>query len=221
MLECVQDALVEEQNPQVVWRDLALSVAGSQTQILSWIMHLHNGGVPFELDATYSKGNFYRHLPEPLYKYDLIPQGEDVVEADARSLPHDAGSINSVVFDPPFVMKNVQRENARMGIIEGRFSGYGSAKALYAFYSDCLAEFYRIIAPDGILVFKCQDTVSGGKQHLSHVHVINMAQGYGFYCKDLFVLLSKGVIWSPNMKNQQHARKAHSYFLVFKKPKKG
>ncbi len=69
----------------------------------------------------------------------------------------------------------------------------------------------------GLLVFKCQDTVSGGKQYLSHVEIVRMAQDIGYEADDLFVLARRNVIWSDNMKNQQHARKTHSYFLVFKK----
>ena len=32
---------------------------------------------------------------------------------------------------------------------------------------------------------------------------------------DLFVLGRTNVLWSPNMANQQHARKNHCYFIVF------
>ena len=46
-----------------------------------------------------------------------------------------------------------------------------------------------------------------------------MALNFGYYPKDKFILLAKNRIMSPNMKNQQHARKFHSYFLVFIKQK--
>jgi hypothetical protein len=72
----------------------------------------------------------------------------------------------------------------------------------------------RILCEKGILVFKCQDTISGGKQYLSHVEIINMAVRLGFYPKDLFILLSKNRLMSPNQRNQKHCRKFHSYFVV-------
>ena len=41
----------------------------------------------------------------------------------------------------------------------------------------------------------------------------------GFYPKDLFILMAKQRLISGKVKNQQHARKFHSYFLVFEKKK--
>ena len=41
----------------------------------------------------------------------------------------------------------------------------------------------------------------------------------GLYHKDLFVLLAKSRLIGGNHKNQFHARKFHSYFLVFQKIK--
>ena len=68
---------------------------------------------------------------------------------------------------------------------------------------------------------KTQDTVSGGKNHFTHVMVMNMAMEIGFYPRDLIILTSKGRISSFGAKwhRQQHARKYHSYFLVLEKVK--
>ena len=52
---------------------------------------------------------------------------------------------------------------------------------------------------------------------MSHAKIMQWASEVGFYCKDLFVLGNNNVLLSPNTANQQHARKNHSYFLVFKK----
>ena len=49
--------------------------------------------------------------------------------------------------------------------------------------------------------------------------VLEMAKAMGFYAKDLFILVRNNVLWSPNMENQQHARKNHSFYWVFKKGK--
>ena len=67
-------------------------------------------------------------------------------------------------------------------------------------------------------IFKCQDKVSSGKQYLSHVFVVNTAVATGFYPKDLFVLLAKRrLVANWQVRNQQHTRKYHSYFIVFQK----
>ena len=66
---------------------------------------------------------------------------------------------------------------------------------------------------------KCQDTVSGGKNHFTHVMVMNMALELGFYPKDMFILATNHRInsFGNKWKRQQHARKHHSYFWVFEK----
>ncbi len=191
------------------------SISYDQEEILKWIIDLYcpNG---FELDPTYSKGVFYRNIQKPKLKFDLEPQVEGVRQADCRNLPLENNSIDSIVFDPPFVA--AIPKTIATGIITKRFGYYRSIQNhLWSMYQDALKEFYRILKPKGVLVFKCQDTIDSSKQYLSHVEIINVAVGLGFYSKDLFVLLAKSRLMSPNMRIQQHARKFHSYFLVFQK----
>jgi DNA modification methylase len=84
-----------------------------------------------------------------------------------------------------------------------------------------LKEFYRVLKDDGILIFKCQDKVSGGRQYFSHVFIINQAEQMGYYTKDMFVLLAKNRMTPKwQVKNQKNARKFHSYFLILQKSKK-
>ena len=119
------------------------------------------------------------------------------------------------MFDPPFLVGYTKTKPT--GLIGERFHGFAYIKDLLDFYDESLVEFQRVLKKKGILVFKCQDTVSSGKQYLSHVHIINKAEELGFYCKDMFVLLAKSRMIGHNHKNQKHARKFHSYFLVFEK----
>lgn len=125
-------------------------------------------------------------------------------------------SISSIIFDPPFVAKNT-KDRVPNGIIEMRFSGYPTVGRLWEFYLESLVEFWRVLRYGGILAFKCQDVVSGGKQHWSHVEVYRMATDLGFYGWDLFQLGRRNVLWSPNMANQKHSRKNLCYFWVFRK----
>ena len=63
----------------------------------------------------------------------------------------------------------------------------------------------------------CTGTPSG-KQYFSHVFVMDTAVEAGFYPKDLFILLAKNrLVADWQRKNQEHARKFHSYFWVFQK----
>jgi ubiquinone/menaquinone biosynthesis C-methylase UbiE len=90
-------------------------------------------------------------------------------------------------------------------------------KDLWNYYQLSIKEFYRVLKDKGVLVCKIQDSISSGKQFLSHIELINQAIKLGFYPKDIFILLSKNVILSPKHNKQQHARKFHSYFVVFNK----
>lgn len=190
-----------------------------QIEILKNIIDLHVDGDSFDLDPTYSKGKFYESgvIKQPKLKSDLIPKFKDVKQSCASNLWVDDKSISSICFDPPFIAGHTKQNPT--GIIGERFHGFRYIKDLWGWYDLCLIEFHRVLARNGVLVFKCQDTVSSGKQYFSHVHIINKAEELGFYCKDLFVLNAKNRIIGHNHKNQKHARKFHSYFLVFEKRK--
>ena len=185
-----------------------------QQEIIKNIIKLY---VPqgIEVDPTYSKGVFYKNMPEnePLEKFDLFPQTDDTLQANANNLPHLDEQITSIMFDPPFIVGHTKDKPT--GIIGERFHSFGYIAELWNWYDDCLKEFYRILSKGGVLIFKCQDTVSSGKQYLSHVHIINEAEKLGFVCEDIFVLLAKTRIIGHNHSIQKHARKFHSYFLVF------
>ena len=190
------------------------SVSDNQSEIIASIMSLYCPA-GFDLDPTYSKGVFYKKIPEPKLKYDLEPQIDDVLRADCRKLPLSNNSLASIMFDPPFV--GGSRKDGKPGIIKERFGYYKTVPILWKFYRDAMDEFYRLLKPSGILVFKCQDTVECGKQYMSHVEITNYAYKIGFYPLDLFVLTAKNRLISPNQRQQQHSRKYHSYFLVFRK----
>lgn len=190
-----------------------------QLEILENITNLYLNGESFDLDPTYSKGKFYEsgRVAQPRIKSDLIPRFDDVNEWDASELKLHSNSIGSICFDPPFIVGHTKDKPT--GIIGERFHGFRYIKDLWEWYDKCLSEFYRVLDKNGVLVFKCQDTVSSGKQYLSHVHIINEAEKLGFYCRDMFILNAKNRIIGHNHHNQKHARKFHSYFLVFEKRK--
>jgi len=199
------------------------SVSNNQHQILKWILRLHCNTEDIELDPTYSVGGFYKQgLNTPKYKFDIFPVRPDVVAAAAEDLPVKDSSIRTMVFDPPFLAtkgksldnptNDMQNKTVR------RFGCYKTEKELFSFYKKALIEFKRILEPKGILIFKCQDKVSSGKQYISHNTIINYAEELGFYTKDIFILIAKNrMIPKWQTVNQKHARKFHSYFIVFQK----
>ena len=202
-------------------RELIRSVSYSQSEIIQNILNLHVPQGKIDCDPTFSTGAFYRGtgISIPEYRFDIHPQSEDVIKADARHLPLSDRSIFCMVLDPPFLATKGKSLDMESGnCINKRFGVYPDEKSLHRCYVDMLREAHRVLKNNGILIFKCQDKVSSGKQYLSHVFIINKAVETGFYPKDLFILLARSRLTADWQKQHQiHARKYHCYFLVFQK----
>ena len=198
------------------------SISFDQQEIIQNIIKLYIPSEQIDVDPTYSKGNFYSNnkISQPKYAFDLIPQKENVIKADCRNLPLETESINSIIFDPPFLATTGPslNSNDKNNIINKRFGVYSNEKELHQMYYDSLKEFWRILNPNGILIFKCQDKISSGKQYMSHLYICNMVEKIGCYIKDLFILENKTRITANWQKQQKHSRKYHCYFIVFEKP---
>ena len=206
-------------------QDLIKSISYDQSEIIKWILQLHTKEGKIDCDPTYSKGNFYKNtgIESPQYKFDIKPQTEDTIQADARQLPLEDSSINCLMFDPPFLATTGKSitSNDNNNYINKRFGVFPSEPELHQFYIDAMKEFYRVLKNGGTLIFKCQDKISSSKQYLSHVFIINEAIKLGYYPKDMFILLAKNrLVADWQVKNQKNARKFHSYFLVFEKSDK-
>lgn len=213
-----QLSLLDDISDRLVWLkgEIAFSLSFDQDKILRDIMRLWLDGAPFDVDPTYSKGVFYRKLPQPRLKFDIDPQFPDVVRSSADNLPLNDESVQSIIFDPPFMGSHIP---GNAGKIKTRFTSFASIDEMWQMYRDALAEFWRILEPGGIVVFKCQDTVSSGKNWFSHYEVEKYAREIGYEQLDLFVLGSKRVLISSTWSHQRHARKNHSFFVVLGKPK--
>ena len=154
------------------------SISYSQDEILDNIRQLYNEGKQFQLDPCYSKGVFYKGKQRPQYCFDLIPQYDFVEKYDCRNLPFDDNTIDSIIFDPPFLattgpsLKKSENNNH----INKRFGVYNSEHELFQMYKDSIAEFSRVLKDSGLLVVKCQDKISSGKQYIAHNTIINYAQ---------------------------------------------
>lgn len=194
------------------------SAYDSQDDILRGIMRLYcpDG---FDADITYGNGAFYRKIPQPRLKFDLDPQVDGVQKACSTMLPLEAGALQSVVFDPPFLtyVRSGRTGNGKMAMAK-RYAGYWRYDELEEHYRHSLSEISRVLAKGGFLIFKCQDIIHNHKMHPTHINVVNWGALEGLTLKDLFVLYASNRMPSPNRLGlQKHARIFHSYFLVLEK----
>ena len=202
-------------------REPIKSISYNQGEIIKNILNLHVPNGIIDCDPTYSIGNFYNKtgIQQPVHRFDIAPQIDGVTYGDCRDLPLADESIKCIILDPPFLATTGKSLSCESGnIINKRFGVYPSEKELHQFYIDSLREAWRVLEPNGILIFKCQDKTSSGKQYMSHVFICNEAVNIGFYPKDLFVLLAKNrIVADWQLRCQKSARKFHSYFWVFEK----
>lgn len=189
----------------------------NETDLLIDLMGLY-GIRQFDLDPCYSTGRIWTFIdPKPKFKFDIKPQLEDVFTADCRNLDYfERDDVNSIFFDPPFLIRNGKSNN---GLMAKRFSSFKSKDEMLSFLTDSLVEFKRILADGGVLVVKCQDTIDSHVQIWTHVEIMRRAEELGLFCHDLVILINENVIHDRS-RNQVHARKTHSYFLVFVKNRK-
>lgn len=191
------------------------STSTNQDEILANILKLYVGNETFDCDLTYSIGVFYRNIPAPQLKYDKYPQIVGVKQLDDAYNIEDC-SLNSVIYDLPFITK--QGVEVEKSAIANRFNCFHSASEMLQTNDVMLTLSHKILKKKGILVIKTMDTCYAGKQIWVSDYVIQKATSMGFELLDKFILLSN----KRHLRftgEQRHARKYHSYFLVFVKSK--
>jgi hypothetical protein len=196
------------------------------------ILNLHVPDGSKIADVTYGTGVFWKNVD--LSRYELL--ATDLADGvDCRALPYEPDSLDGLVLDPPY-MEGLLRNTV------AHKAGGGSHAAFREYYSNgnekneggpkwhaAVADLYykagdeaaRVLKPKGVMIVKCQDEVSANRQWLTHVEIINYYEKIGFYCKDLFVIVRQNKAGIARLLKQVHARKNHSYFLVFVKVPKG
>ena len=193
------------------------SVSDDQNEILDAIQTLH---IPegIQCDLTYGNGAFYKNRQTPPFKFDLTPLQDGVVQADSGSVPIEDASLQSIMFDPPF-LTYVSGAREHNSVMSKRFGGYYTYDDLEEHYERTLKECKRLLKYKGVLVFKCQDIIHNHRMHCTHEMVIRRAREHGLRLLDLFILTAKHRMPSPQKGTQRHARIFHTYFLVFTRMK--
>ena len=201
--------------------ELIKNVSDSQDEILVNLLELYVPTKRFDWDPTFGHGGFYRSgiVPLPGLPSDLVRnrlKGTEIHShhRDCRApFPSHLNAPASIIFDPPFL-----HACGKKSVMGKQFGSYNSQDALRQMYADSLSNFFNVLQPGGVLVFKCCDVIESSKKILTHCYVWSMACFRGFEVLDLFVLTTNKCIVGWNHHKQQHARNMCSYFMVFRKP---
>jgi tRNA G10 N-methylase Trm11 len=209
--------------------DVVLSAyVSGNADVFAQILELHVPMGAKIADVTYGSGVFWKNVD--VSKYELLPS--DIANGiDCRKLPYTDGSLDALVLDPPY-MEGLLRNNTDH---KAGSSSYSAFRKYYSNGDECNnngpkwhsavtdlyykagAEAFRVLKDTGVMIVKCQDEVSANRQCLTHVEIITYYERLGFYTKDLFVVVRQNKASIARLKKQVHARKNHSYFLVFVK----
>lgn len=194
---------------------------GGNEEVFPQVLKLHARPGARIADVTYGRGVFWRRVPRDAY---TVAATDLATGTDCRQLPYGAASMDVVVLDPPYM--HTPGGSAHQG--HQNFEAYYQNNqavapegvkyhdAVLALYLAAAKEAHRVLVRRGVLIVKCQDEVCAGKQRLTHVEVIEGLRG-SFTCDDLFVVVSSRRPGVSRMLRQRHARKNHSYFLVFRR----
>jgi hypothetical protein len=219
---------------------------GDNSDLFARLAALHIPPRSRVADVTYGRGVFWKKVPPGLYDLhasdieltpgetrDMFVHFRDGV--DCRKLPYEDESFDCIVLDPPYMEGFFRRaQDHRAG--SGTHAAFRDAYADGSVYEpedgdpkwhDAVIDLYlraglearRVLRRGGLLIVKCQDEVSANKQRLTHVEIVTAYEDMGFYCKDVFVLVRANAPGVSRLLKQVHARKNHSYFLVFELPK--
>ena len=214
--------------------DLIMSAhLNGNAQVFPQILNLHVPKNSLIADVTWGNGVFWQNVAS--HEYNLLAT-DIATGVDCRNLPYANQTIDCVVLDPPY-MEGFYRKTTEHKAGSGSHSAFAQAysngdevnedadnsgtkkwhAAVTDMYFKAGAEALRVLKKNGVLIVKCQDEVSAGKQWLTHVEIINKYEELGFYTKDLFVVVRNNRPSVSRLIVQKHARKNHSYFLIFVK----
>lgn len=199
----------------------------TNAEVLASILSLYVPVGSAVLDLTFSKGRFWAgsHVDRyQVWKNDLFSKEAEHhhdLRVAGEHFPHS--KFSAVVLDPPYVVRGRDVESKTTVIRYGRgvqdqrrmtSSDFrdGRLDAVGLLYREGAEQARSLLKGGGVLILKTQDEIRSGRfvpKGLVHLQLD------GYRLEDIFIVIPPSrPVWDPKWKNQQHARKNHSYFLV-------
>jgi SAM-dependent methyltransferase len=163
------------------------------------------------LDATVNAGRFWVGLAWDVIGIDIDPKCKPDVVADNRQMPFKDTCFDVIVYDPPHIPNQGRDKskdfNTRFGLVlkSPATNGYNFTHL----YPPFVAEAYRVLKNEGLLLCKIADYVHGHRFQWAHIELIKAAVAVGFTACDCIVKVRKGPITDPRWKKAHHARRQH------------
>lgn len=200
--------------PEARSRDIIFSVFYDRKKVMETILKLYcPRGI--DVDLTFGEGRLWQGIESsriPRIKIDKALGSRANIRADSTALPLPDKSAGAVLFDPPWMI-----HSATTGIMYKKYGQFDSVDALYNYLTPTIGEAARVLKTYGILIVKCQDFIKGRQSIFLHCDVLQMAQDAGFRPVDLLIYIASHRMIQWNFKKQQHVRKLHCYYWIFRK----
>ena len=171
------------------------------------------------IDLTYNTGKWWGLAkPQRLIANDWDPQFNCDMVVDFRDTGLSDDYFDVVAFDPPYVAKGGRETST----IDAMDAAYGMREApktpidVQDLINAGVEEAARICKPDGVVLVKCKNYISGGK-----------------YFPGVWLTIDNALAWTPldledelihvgqpgpqSQTSQQHARNNYSVLLVFRR----
>ncbi len=198
------------------------SYTGNNNYVFPLILSLYIESGSSIADTTYGKGVFWRDVDQSKYICHFTDLSTGT---DAKKLPYEDNSLDCVVFDPPYMhtpgkSAHKEHQNFEDYYKNNKYDQVENKKyheAVLELYFQSAKEANRVLKKKGVYIVKCQDEVCANKQRLTHVEIINELCQNNYLVEDLFVVTRTNKPGVSRMIKQRHARKNHSYFIVFRK----
>lgn len=207
---------------------------GENAAVFPKVLALHVEEGARIADLTCGNLVFWDRVPPG--RYDLTAtdldasKSRDSVEGvDCRDTPHAEDSFDAVVLDPPYAagfFRDRAENRPGTGTHDSFRSAYSSGvapkgsgkyhRAVLDLYGAAGREARRILRDGGTFIVKVQDEVCANTQELTHIQITDDYEEMGFETIDLFVVVRANRPSVSGMEKQVHARKNHSYFMVYR-----
>lgn len=192
-------------------RPLYTCYSGNNATLINQVSRLYLEPGMSIADVTYGVGAFWNKVDLSIYKFYPSDLKNGL---DFRCLPYQDRSMDVVVLDPPYmhhVTKNTLRVNSTYN--NHATTPNMTQDEIIHLYCEGIKEAQRIIKKSGRIWVKCQDSLEYDKQKYTHIELYAFAKVSGLYMRDMFVLHADSV--TPVQGIQRHAKKNHSYLLIF------